>query len=528
MKYELLRQDALNKTDYVFKSDSTAKMLADYYDWHGTPNEKMLAHYLLGRAYMDMNEWPAALQSMQDAASKADTTAEDCDYYTLCRVHGQTSDIYRFQVMPRQQLQELALSEKYAWLANDTSTAIGEYAHRADAYGYLKDRDSALFISERAAELYCKYGYRQEAAMMLGNAVYDLVLSRQYGKAGRYINDYKAYSGLFDSKGNIGHGYESFYYALGFYYMGIGKPDSAEYYFRKELHEGRDANNQISANYGLAKLYAKTGKAALAEKHAIRTLDIDDSVDVQQTADRLQNIQSLYDYSRNLHIAEKKTAENKFSLGVICFLSTIIVFLFVLAYLLVKIWKNKAKQIREANQNRINRLACNYQELQILRNKEKEHYDWLIKEKEDLLKQQSASIFDAMSYGSESTEEIKKIKTSEIYQRFLAHLGTDVSDKLSQKDWSDLYDWVNTNFRALYECVFINHSLSETDRKICILTFIHLTPSEIAVLTDHQITNVSTSRRRIVKKLTGKDGKAKDLNKLLTYYATVSNSHDIL
>jgi hypothetical protein len=70
MKYELLRQDALNRTDYVFKSDSTAKVLADYYDQKGTPNEKMKAYYLLGRAYMDMKEWPAALQSMLDAASK--------------------------------------------------------------------------------------------------------------------------------------------------------------------------------------------------------------------------------------------------------------------------------------------------------------------------------------------------------------------------------------------------------------------------------------------------------------------------
>jgi len=188
MKYELLRQDALNKTGNVFKSDSTVKMLAGYYDRHGTPNEKMKAYYLLGMAYMDMKEWPAALQSMLDAASKADTTTEDCDYFTLSRVHGQASDIYRFQMMPYNQLQESTLSEKYAWLAGDRSSAIQKYSCRTDFYERLRNRDSVIAISERAAELYKKYGYKQESAMMIGNAVHDLVLSGQYRKAAGYIN----------------------------------------------------------------------------------------------------------------------------------------------------------------------------------------------------------------------------------------------------------------------------------------------------------------------------------------------------
>jgi hypothetical protein len=48
MKYELLLTNAQNKTDAVFTSDSAAKRLVDYYDKHGTANEKMMANYLLG------------------------------------------------------------------------------------------------------------------------------------------------------------------------------------------------------------------------------------------------------------------------------------------------------------------------------------------------------------------------------------------------------------------------------------------------------------------------------------------------
>ena len=60
----------------------------DFFDEHGTPNDRLLAHYLLGLAYYDHGEAPMALQCFQDAADCADTTADDCDYAQLARVYG--------------------------------------------------------------------------------------------------------------------------------------------------------------------------------------------------------------------------------------------------------------------------------------------------------------------------------------------------------------------------------------------------------------------------------------------------------
>jgi hypothetical protein len=42
---------------------------------------------------------------------------------------------------------------------------INEYAYQADAYESLANRDSVIAISEKAAALYQKYGYRQESAI---------------------------------------------------------------------------------------------------------------------------------------------------------------------------------------------------------------------------------------------------------------------------------------------------------------------------------------------------------------------------
>ena len=59
MRRLLLLTNAQNKCDTVFRSDSIQKLLVNYYASHGTANERMLAHYLLGRAYYDMGEIPA-------------------------------------------------------------------------------------------------------------------------------------------------------------------------------------------------------------------------------------------------------------------------------------------------------------------------------------------------------------------------------------------------------------------------------------------------------------------------------------
>ena len=48
MRHSLLTLKAQNKAYLPFTSDSLARDLVSYYDSHGTPNDRLLAHYLLG------------------------------------------------------------------------------------------------------------------------------------------------------------------------------------------------------------------------------------------------------------------------------------------------------------------------------------------------------------------------------------------------------------------------------------------------------------------------------------------------
>ena len=74
-RYEQMRSrmaaiDSLNRHYQPFSIDSVSEM-ADYFDSHGTPHDRIMAYYLLGSAFRDAGEAPAALK-VEDSAAGAD------------------------------------------------------------------------------------------------------------------------------------------------------------------------------------------------------------------------------------------------------------------------------------------------------------------------------------------------------------------------------------------------------------------------------------------------------------------------
>ena len=112
-----------NRTDQPFTVQDVEPYV-DYFDDHGTSNDQVLAHYLLGRAYYEHGEAPMALQCYQEATERADTADKDCDYKQLSRVYGQIADIFYHQGLYRQEQVYDKLAEKFAWKGKDTLAAL--------------------------------------------------------------------------------------------------------------------------------------------------------------------------------------------------------------------------------------------------------------------------------------------------------------------------------------------------------------------------------------------------------------------
>ena len=78
MRAELDSINQRNRNDQPFTA-ADVQPYVNFFDDHGTPNDRLLAHYLLGRAYHEHGEAPMALQCYQDVLDCADTLSTDSD-----------------------------------------------------------------------------------------------------------------------------------------------------------------------------------------------------------------------------------------------------------------------------------------------------------------------------------------------------------------------------------------------------------------------------------------------------------------
>ena len=305
MYHQLLLADACNKCYDTLPPDSILSEVADFYDRHGSANEQLRAHYLLGCAYRDLGEAPQALECYQDAIDCADTLAADCNYRLLSRIYGQMASIFYDQFMYRQYYVFEKLSERYAWKAQDTLAALISYEKQGVAYDEMGMKDSSLYVIEGVAALYSKYGYPADAAIALGNIVHILIENNQIEKARRYIELYETESGLFNKKGDIEKGREIFYNVKASLYLSTNRLDSAEYWYRKELRNGKDYNNQNGAALGLVMVYERRHIPDSAAKYYQLAYAANDSMYAQKTTEEVARMQSMYDYTRYKETARK-------------------------------------------------------------------------------------------------------------------------------------------------------------------------------------------------------------------------------
>ena len=92
MRLALLRTKACNKLLLPLNRDSLL-MLDGYFTDHGTPNERMLAKYIIGCSYLDDNDAPRAVECFQKAISCADTLDNKRQYHAPTRLTKRTATI---------------------------------------------------------------------------------------------------------------------------------------------------------------------------------------------------------------------------------------------------------------------------------------------------------------------------------------------------------------------------------------------------------------------------------------------------
>lgn len=495
-----------NRNDLPFTVQDVEPYV-NFFDKHGKPNDQLLAHYLLGRAYYESHEAPMALQCYHEAIECADTAQKDCDYKQLSRVYAQMAQIFYDQGLYRQQLESDKQAEEFAWIAKDTLAALMCYEQCYFAYDKLGINDSASYVRDNVASKYEKYGYPSNAAIVLSYSLSNLIRNQEYSKAKHYMSIYESKSGLFDSCGNIARGHEIYYKVLGYYYIGIGEKDSAEYYFRKELRDSKTLINQHAAAKGLSILYQSTHQLDSAAKYYQYAYNMLDSIFSQKTTKEVERIQSMYNYARYQEEAykekEKATQANRKLL--VCFIILLIISL--IASWLYIARKNVIENLKQMSSE----LTSTREELAILQQNSFSNKN-TITEKETRIKQleQKLGKYGKLVYfGAEKAENDLLLSSKYQIIKSMAYKG----QTFQENDWIIIQQLICEYFPGFDDFLHSKLKIESVEYKVSMLLRMHLKAGEIAnvlSVTPPYISKISTA---ILANLFNKRGSSKDLAK---------------
>lgn len=517
MRYELLRHKAMNKAYISFTSDSKMKEVVDYYDRHGSANERMLANYVLGCVYRDMHEVPLALEYYNKATEQADTTAADCDYGTLYRVYSQMGFLFSKQYLPYQLLDAFGKAEKYAYLAKDTLNAIINYQNKGDAYDYLGRKDSVVAINLRSANMFKRIGDNYNAAIALG-CNYSYYIEKQDS-----VNAKKAFEAYFSTgyEGNSNYGDAKAFLLCerGRYYMFISRLDSAFSCLNQSLKLSKSYSNKAAATKVLAQYYARVNKPVLAMKYALKSSEYNDSDLLVVRESQLQQIQAMYNYGRNQEIARKAElkAERITMLVYVLIAGGVVIFL-LLTHLYLKQLKKKKEKIlvtKHLYDDSLLKLRQKQEELELLRTVNDRKIADVIKEKEQtinkLLEDDLKDIRDKYSNSSLSDVDIL-LKESSIYKR-IKYLELHPKEIMRENDWIELEETIEQLIPSFIP--LLKNRLNVMAYRICLLVKLEISTSSIAILLGLSSSAISKYRKVMLEKLCGRSGKPKDFDEYI-------------
>ena len=529
MQFQLHRLNAQNKTDVTFTSDSLAKELVDHFDSHGTTNERVLAHYLLGRAYSDMGEAPRAISSYQDAIAVADTTAVDFDFYALECVYSQMATVFHRQLLLTNEIEARKKASHFAFRANKLKWAIYNQAMSAGAYILLNKKDSAELVLKSAIERYQEYGYVQQALRYSRSLIHLYTESPQRLKEAKALMDeFEAKFDLFDEHHELPPSQRQYYDYKGKYFEGVHQLDSAEYYLLSVFSK----RHQTDSIAKYAQLYCMANDSSIALK--------DRDIVAQMAAN--------YNYGRYQLKAlenEKKFYQTLLILigFIVCFIFVIIAFFFAVKHF-KQIHERKRLELIKQHQQEETRIKAILNEvteeynrkvksLQVLEEThrlanieatktiselrtEKDNYQTefakaqqTIAEANATYDQEKEKLTNEIASLSEKIESYKreqgvamalKKKDDLEGEPIIVKLRTMAEkpkETITENDFVLLEQTMSNYYPALILDLKQNPKFSNIDRQVCIMTALKFRPGDIVNLTGLTSSKVTNAKEKI-------------------------------
>ena len=500
MEARLERADSLNRA-YVPMTDGLDSLLREavqWYDRHGTANEQVRAHYLLGCAYRDLQQAPQALESYQDALDRADTLASDCDYRRLMSVYGQMAELFHAQNLPKEELAATRGALNAAQLQKDTLAYVRCLELLFKPYFMSGDTAKAIEVILQAKAM-CKERGEMEQAVSSNVFLASLSLEKNnLAEAERYFNEYEQTLALYGDSGKIHPSRVHYYYVKGKLLLYENKVQQAEHSFRQIVNYPEE---QVDAYRGLLAVYQIRGDKDSIAKYAglyEKALDEANAHLQTETVARMSALFRYHHFQREMQKAEQKAERFRF------LLMGMVVLAIVLLYILYRYWKYQQGR-RQALLSEYQRICSDYakaiDDLVLVKSNAQEFEE--AKEREIALLHSRLHDYDE-KLRSVNIHVSERFLDSDIVALFHEKARPKPNYKLpTASEWHALKGQFRD--KMPFASVVIGHDASITDKeyKACMLLMLSFSNDELALLLDTSLQNLSNIKSRANQKLFG-------------------------
>jgi hypothetical protein len=515
MRYELVYAQAQNKAFVNFTTDSIALVLVDYYNRHGNANEQMMANYMAGCAYRDLEDALSALKYLNLAVDAVDESDDDCDLHTLMRVYSQMGGLYqRVAAFESERIAD-SHAEQLAWQICDTLSALRLMRLRASTLYDAHQPLQSLMILDSIIQFCNKHGLPEQTKIIYPMRIKYHIETNNALSADSLLREYEQKMNIQpltpDEKIiDITH-----FYRKGLYYNLIEQPDSAIMMFQKlirlinirSLYTVGKYDLREGAFKGLSEAYSYKHQADSVIKYANLYCQWNDSSTRAKSSEHLLRYQSLYNYTKIQEQALK--AEQKASRLRL----TMILLVVIGIAIAIIVWSIYQKRLKKERQKQI---ATNKEYQLLLHELEKSAEELLLvktdserfqREKEsEIQKLQTAlAMYQDNEQSVEQWSDERAIFACDIAKRL--HSLSSHAQKATPNELNCLLVTAQNAFPKFYANITdASKGLSHTEIVISILIRFRFIPSEISLLlglSSQRITNLKSS---VNQKLFGTQG----------------------
>ena len=105
------------------------------------------------------------------------------------------------------------------------------------------------------------------------------------------------------------------------------------------------------------------------------------------------------------------------------------------------------------------------------------------------------------------------VKSANITSKF-ENISSDLTGSITEDDWYELNKLVMSQYPK-FKITLLSSTLTDSDIKFCLMSKIGLSPTKISIITHRAKSSVSSSKKRIYKKITGEEGSARNFDELI-------------